>query len=176
MNYLILAGIYNSGSDHWQSHWLNSDHRFSKLEHSSWDFPDRKVWVNELEEKILSLGSNTVLVAHSLACLMVVHWASQNKLRVQGALLVSVPDPDGENFPKDAKNFGDLPDSPLPFPSIVVSSDNDPYGTSAFMSSCATNWGSQFVGLNGLGHINADSKLGDWSLGKELLRKIANPE
>jgi predicted alpha/beta hydrolase family esterase len=173
MNYLILAGIYNSGPEHWQSLWLKSDPRFHKLDHTSWDHPDRSVWVAELEDCVLTLGPETVLVAHSLACLMVVHWAALSKLRVRGALMVSVPDPQGKNFPSDAKNFGELPLVRLPFPSTVVSSDNDPYGTREHMTKCAKAWGSKLVAVSGLGHINADSGLGAWPEGRSILEKNA---
>lgn len=173
MNYLTLAGIYNSGPDHWQSHWQHGDSRFSKLEHSSWNHPDRFVWVSELEEGVRKLGPETILVAHSLACLMVAHWAAGTKLTIRGALLVSVPDPDGSNFPVDAKNFGGLPGVRLPFPSTVVSSDNDPYGSRPHMSKFAQAWGSKFVPLAGLGHINAESGLGDWPAGRAILAQVA---
>jgi predicted alpha/beta hydrolase family esterase len=173
MNFLVLAGIYNSGPDHWQSLWQQSDSRLTKLEHTSWDHPDRFIWVSELEEGVRKLGPETVLIAHSLACLMVVHWAACTKLHVQGALLVSVPDPEGRSFPEDARNFGGLPLKRLPFPSTLVSSDNDPYGTPEHMVKCAEAWGSRFVPLSGLGHINAESGLGAWPYGRALLEQVA---
>ena len=33
-------------------------------------------------------------------------------------------------------------------------------------------WGSEFVDVGGLGHINADSNLRDWPQGQSLLRKL----
>jgi len=172
MTTLILAGIHDSGPHHWQSFWLREDPRLVKLVHASWSHPDRHEWVRELEAGMNATDGEVVLVAHSLACLMVAHWADQAKGRVRGALLVSVPDPDGPNFPADARHFGDLPLTPFPFRSIVVSSDNDPYGSPQHMKRCADAWGSDFVVVSGLGHINADSGLGSWSQGKELLQKL----
>lgn len=46
---LILAGIGNSGPEHWQTFWQAEEPRFEKLEHSEWDKPDFAVWVRELE-------------------------------------------------------------------------------------------------------------------------------
>jgi hypothetical protein len=37
----------------------------------------------------------------------------------------------------------------------------------------AGRWGSEFVNVGALGHINADSGLGDWRLGLSLLRRLA---
>ena len=170
--YLILAGIYNSGPAHWQTLWQQADPRFVKLEHSSWDRPDRVEWVRELETEAADQGGNLVLVAHSLACLMVVHWAAQTRLAVRGALLVSVPDPDGPQFPQDARNFGGVPMTRLPFPTTLVCSENDPYGSVAHMQACASAWGSRFVAVGALGHINASSDLGMWTHGKQLLQQI----
>jgi predicted alpha/beta hydrolase family esterase len=169
---LILSGIYNSDSSHWQSRWQQEDSRFCKLEHTSWDHPDRHEWVRELDSEIERLGGDLVLVAHSLACLMVTHWAAESKRTISGALLVSVPYPAGSVFPKDAKNFGNFPMKKLPFPSTVVSSGNDPYGSQEHMKRCAQAWGSQFVAVGELGHINVSSNLGMWEHGRELLKAL----
>ena len=169
---LILAGIYNSGPDHWQSIWQRESPAFHKLEHSEWDEPVLAVWLRELEDEITRLGPGVTLVAHSLACLLVAHWAKTTRHKISGALLVSVPNPEGPGFPADAKSFGGQPLEPLPFPSIVVSSTNDPYGSSGFMRQCAESWGSRFVSVGALGHINEDSHLGVWEPGRALLREL----
>lgn len=174
MNYLILAGIYDSGPTHWQSLWQRSDARFSKLAHSSWDHPDRQVWVSELEDCVQALGPQTVLVAHSLACLMVAHWCATTRQRVHGAPLVSVPDPEGSNFPKDARHFGAVPLLRMSFATTVVSSDDDPYGSREHMARCADAWGSRLVPVSGLGHINAQSGLGEWPAGRAILDQVAH--
>lgn len=172
MRFIILAGIYNSGLKHWQTEWQTEDDRFIKLDHSNWDQPDRLVWVNELEKNLAVLKDDVILVAHSLACLMVIHWANQSRLKVRGALLVSVPDPYGASFPSAARNFENVPMSPLPFPSIVVASQNDPYGTLAHMTNCSAAWGSKLKQVGFLGHINADSGLSNWPEGKLVLNEL----
>ncbi|MGD0421713.1 MAG: alpha/beta hydrolase [Xanthobacteraceae bacterium] len=69
-----------------------------------------------------------ILVAHSLACLLVAHWAARgNSRNVQGGFLVAVPDPDGSSFPKvEAALFRAVPEITLPFPALVVASNDDP--------------------------------------------------
>ena len=67
---LVLAGLQDSGPLHWQSHWAAGDPRYVKLAHSSWDAPDRHVWVRELEAFRPTLPADTVIVAHSLGCLL----------------------------------------------------------------------------------------------------------
>jgi uncharacterized protein len=172
MKFLLLAGIHNSGPNHWQTKWHSEDSRNVKLDHSSWDRPDCLVWVEELNSYLTQSKEKIVLVAHSLACLMVAHWANQSHLKIQGALLVSVPDPKGKSFPADARNFGQIPMTRFDFPSIVVSSQNDPYCTSEHMNKCAKAWGSQFKQVGFLGHINADSGLSNWPEGKLILNEL----
>jgi uncharacterized protein len=174
-NFLLLAGIHNSGEDHWQSHWQShwhkADSRFSKLEHTDWDCPDRLVWVSELEEALAICDEPVVLVAHSLACLMVAHWAASSQRVVSGAFLVSIPDPSAAQFPIDAKHFNDVPTVKFRFPTKVVSSENDPYGSQTYMRQWAMQRGADFVSVGALGHINAASKLGSWPQGMDLLEK-----
>lgn len=107
---LILPGIRNSGPDHWQSHWQRANPSFVRIEQRDWDRPICNEWVEALENTLPSLGAaNVVLVAHSLACALVAHWAGRTKLKIKGALLVAPPDPDGPNFPKEALGFSPCP-------------------------------------------------------------------
>jgi predicted alpha/beta hydrolase family esterase len=169
---LILAGIYNSGPGHWQSVWQREDPAILKLEHSDWNTADRVVWVRELEAQLDRIGPRVTLIAHSLGCLLVAFWSECTRHRIDGALLVSVPDPESPAFPVDARNFRSPPMRRLAFPTAVVSSTDDPYATQAFMRRCARAWGSSFHSVGALGHINADSNLGTWEQGSEILRTL----
>ena len=114
-----------------------------------------------------------VLVAHSLGCLLVAHWAAASANgHIHGALLVAVPDPEGPSFPKEASGFSPLPVRPLGFPSVVVASADDPYGSAEHAARCAAAWGSRLVEVGAAGHINSASGLGAWSDGFALLRQL----
>src|ERR1043166_3937787 len=102
-------------------------------------------------------------------------WAAKRKRIVRGALLVAVPDPCGSNFPTQADGFAHLPLSRLPYRSIVVSSQNDPYGSPEYAKSCADVWGSTFVDIGRAGHINGASNLGAWPAGLKLLDELRSP-
>ena len=69
-------------------------------------------------------------------------------------------------------SFLPVPRARLPFRSVVVASTNDPYGSIDNARELAQAWGSEFVDVGGLGHINADSNLRDWPQGQSLLRKL----
>jgi len=170
---LILPGIGNSGPAHWQSLWEAANPSFVRVQQRDWDNPVCEEWLEVLEKSVARFGASAVLVAHSLACLLVAHWAARTQLTVKGALLVAPPDPDGPDFPKEAVGFSPLPGKPITFPSIVVASSNDPYGNLEFAKSCALAWGSRFVGAGAVGHINSSSGLGEWRAGFALFQQLA---
>lgn len=170
---LICPGIYNSGTQHWQTLWEENYPNLHRVPQHDWDHPVCAEWVESLEHAVREAGSEVVLVAHSLGCLMVAHWAAQTHLAIKGALLVATPDPDGANFPSDAKGFAPLPTKPFNFNSIMVYSTNDPYSTPAYTQRMAEHWGYKtLVNLGDRGHINAESGLGDWPEGFELLTQL----
>jgi predicted alpha/beta hydrolase family esterase len=169
---LILPGIGNSGNDHWQSRWQELLPHARRVEQQDWDHAVCGVWVAALETAVRSSEPHVVLVAHSLACLQVAHWAASTHCRIRGALLVAVPDPEGAAFPREATGFSPLPVGRFAFPSIIVTSSNDPYGSVDHAHRCAGAWGSRLVEIGMAGHINAGSGLGDWAQGQALLSEF----
>ncbi|MBR0841972.1 alpha/beta hydrolase [Bradyrhizobium liaoningense] len=166
---ITLPGIGGSGDAHWQSIWEAADARFVRFRPANWDQPELDDWVQSLERAVESCTEPPVLVAHSLACLLVAHWAARARSAIAGAFLVSVPDPDGAAFPEAATSFKPAPTSPLPFPSLVIASTNDPYSTLDVARRRAGDWHSEFSVVGALGHINASSGLDDWQQGRALL-------
>lgn len=171
---LIVPGIGNSGPTHWQSLWQTKHPDWQRPQVTDWNQVVCDDWVAALDSQLAMLGSGALIVAHSLGCLTVAHWAALHALPVRGALLVAVPDPTATAFPAtSARGFAPVPLTRLPFPSVVVSSSNDPYGSASYAASCAAAWGSEFVEAGAHGHLNADSALGDWPQGYRLLEKLA---
>jgi predicted alpha/beta hydrolase family esterase len=170
---LVLPGIGNSGPDHWQTLWEMANPAFVRVPQRNWDRPDCEEWCENLEKYAGRAGANVVLIAHSLACLLVAHWVARTHCKVRAALLVAPPNPDGPDFPEAAIGFSPLPMKPFTFPSIVVASSNDPYGSLEFARCCATVWGSRFVGIGAVGHINSESGLGAWREGFAMFQQLA---
>lgn len=167
---LIVPGIGNSGPAHWQSVWQAANPAWRRLAVDDWERVECTDWIGALERQLGAHAEDTVVVAHSLGCLAVVHWAARHARAVRGALLVAVPDPTAQAFPRTAATgFAPTPLERLPFPTIVVSSANDFYGSAAYARACATAWGGEFVDVGPKGHLNADSGLGDWREGLDLL-------
>lgn len=171
-NVLVLPGMGSSGPLHWQSIWERANPSFQRVEQNDWETPLCSDWVGVLEMAVAAAGPRTVLVAHSLGCLLVAHWAAQSSLTIQSALLVAAPDPDSPCFPSGARGFRPIPLQRLPFESIVVASTNDQYGSVEFLSRCADQWGSRFISIGKAGHINAESGLGEWAEGFGILKSL----
>jgi predicted alpha/beta hydrolase family esterase len=170
---LLLPGYGDSGPAHWQSLWEAAEpSRFQRLQQSDWLQPQLQDWIANLERAVAESGPQTLVAAHSLGCLLLAHWAATSRQPLRGALLVAVPDPAGPHFPTGAASFANVPLQRLSFPSLVVISDDDPYGSPAHVHRCASAWGSRMLRIGARGHINADSGLGDWPQGRGLLRQL----
>ena len=175
MNYLNVPGLNNSGPNHWQTLWEDAyPQQFSRVEQENWSSPTRNEWVSALHTKLEEYDSPVVLVAHSLGCVTVAHWANENKsAAVIGALLVAPANAE-QSSRECFKTFCPVPKNRLPFPSIVVASTNDPYAAIENSARLAAYWGSKFVCAGDKGHINAQSGLGDWKEGLSMLSALIN--
>jgi len=173
---LIIPGLFDSGPDHWQSHWLALRPNAVRVDLGGWHEPSRDLWVARLDRAIGRQRSPVVLVAHSLGCLTVAWWAREASAarlsKVRGAMLVAPPDVDRPDTHALLLPFAPAPLAPLPFPSLLVASRNDRYADFARLAWLAGAWGSQLVDVGQLGHINAESNLGDWPQGLDLLDRL----
>jgi len=167
---LTLPGWHGSGPAHWQSRW-EALHGYRRVEQHDWQRPLRGDWSARLEEVLLGCDGPAVLVAHSLGCLLVAAWAAHSRHtgRVQGAFLVAPPDIEREDNRAVLPGWAPAVRQPLPFPSLLVASEDDPYGSAASAQALAQAWKSRYVSAGFAGHVNAESGLGDWPAGHALL-------
>jgi predicted alpha/beta hydrolase family esterase len=63
-----------------------------------------------------------------------------------------------------------MPLNRLPFPALLVASEDDPYLPIDLAARVAAAWGSQFMDVGRQGHINVASGHGPWAIGERLLR------
>ena len=169
----IVPGLGNSGPDHWQTYFERQQPDFTRIEQREWDAPNRADWVATLEQALAGEDlSQVVLVAHSLGCVAVAHWAGQFGHRIKGALLVAPSDVETAHYAAfPTTGFGPMPLARLPFPSKVVFSQNDEWVTPVRARQFARAWGSELVDIGAAGHINAASGHGAWPAGLALLRE-----
>jgi len=173
---VTVPGLGGSGPSHWQSLWESSRVDTIRAELGMWHTPHRNSWVNRLDEAIRHAHAPVILVAHSLGCQAVAWWAQLSPQPygwpVAGALLVAPADVDRADAPAELRGFAPGPRAPLPFPSIVVASSDDPWVTPDRAHSMAADWGSHFVDAGPQGHLNAASGIGWWREGQDLLDRV----
>lgn len=173
MHYLIIPGIQGSDDAHWQTLWQNAwGPAASRISPSSWDYPDLDDWCRALDQATRERSQrDVVIVAHSLGCLASAHWLRHSRPGIRGALLVAPPDPAGTNFPAAAApSFTSNSPAMIQVPSLVISSDDDPYCSKTAAHALAADWAAGQVSIGPAGHINSASGLGTWDLGRALLR------
>ena len=178
MTYLILPGLGDSGPDHWQSYWLNKFPNSIKLVQDNWDEPKLEDWLDRLNETLAGIQTPVILIAHSLAVSLVLHWDKRfgnAPNNIVGALLVSPTDVESEvHAPQEIFNFAPMPVHEISFPTIVVASKDDPFVDIERAVYFSNKWGAELVNIGKKGHINSESKLTHWKEGQDILESLVS--
>ena len=170
---LIVPGLYNSGPDHWQSHWERDLPGAERVDQTDWERPALGDWTISLAEAVRQ-RPGAILVAHSLGCALVAHLTQITSGRgIGGALMVAPADVNREGpAGRLLTGFSPIPRQRLPFPTLVVASRDDPYVAIERAEAFARGWGARFVDLGRAGHINVASGHGPWTKGRALLADL----
>lgn len=166
---LTLPGLYGSGPGHWQSRWEALHPWFERVEQDDWNTTHLETWAARLDQALRKSDQPVLVAAHSFGCLTTVHAVANGAPHIAGALMVA---------PADPEKFGVaevLRGRALPFPALVLGSTTDPWMTHERAEYWAGQWGAQYRCLGAVGHINAETGLGDWPEGLALLDSLANP-
>jgi uncharacterized protein len=164
---LIVPGHTNSGPEHWQTRWQQRMGTARRVEQADWQRPGFADWQDNLVKAAEAAQRPAIIVAHSLGVITVVHAAPRlAKTKIKGAFLVAPP---GETYMVEHEEidlkFAHVPRDPLPFPSVLVASRNDPYCPYLEAEEWAYAWGSAFSDAGDSGHLNMDSGHGPWPEG-----------
>ncbi|MEJ1110950.1 MULTISPECIES: RBBP9/YdeN family alpha/beta hydrolase [unclassified Kribbella] len=175
MRFIIVPGLDGSDHNHWQSTWeAGWLPNATRIAPASWTKPDRDDWSAAIDDAIALDDEPAVLIAHSLGCLAVAHWLTTvGSPSVRGAFLVAPPDQLAPTFPVDLlPTFIRLRATPLPVPTLLIASDNDPYCTVDAAARLAADWEVPLITTGNDGHLNSDSNLGLWPHGQELFNSF----
>lgn len=167
---LIIPGYKNAGQTHWQSRWAEKMPNAKRVEQEQWSKPVAADWIFNIENAIKAAKAPVVLIAHSLGVAAAVnaidHLAVDEGKKVRGGFFVAPPEVDNPKIrPKHLMTFGPYPRGPLPFPSFVIASQNDPFSSIEKAQDTAAAWGAFFVDAGQSGHINEESGHGPWPEG-----------
>lgn len=178
---LNVPGLGDSTEGHWQTVWEEERGDTRRVELGEHDAPIREDWIVLIDQAVRDAPAPIVLTGHSLGCPSIAWWAGQADrdalAKVRGALLVAPPDLARSDIPDAVKGFAPTPSDPLPFPTIVAASSDDPYCPIERARGLAAAWGAEFVDVGPHGHLNAASGVRSWPEGQVLLdRLIAGAE
>jgi predicted alpha/beta hydrolase family esterase len=179
---ITVPGLRGRVHDHWQT-WLAARRpEVIPLPPLGRDNPSLAIRVAGLQETVQSTGRPVIIVAHSAGVLTAVHWAARHRGStgsVLGAVLATPPDlasPLPAEYPSLATlaehGWLPIPREQLPFASIVAASANDALGDPQRVRALADAWGSRWLDLGAVGHLNPASGYGDWPQADLLIEEI----
>jgi predicted alpha/beta hydrolase family esterase len=177
---LIVPGLRDHAADHWQTHLaarLPKARTVPPLEHDKLSCAAR---VQAIDRELSAIDGPVIAVAHSAGCMMLAHWAAtRSRHRLHGALLATpadleTPMPAGYPAVEVLRDNGwlPIPRRRLPFPSLVAASTNDPLARLQRVAGFAQDWGSRWLDLGDVGHLNPASGHGEWPMALQLLQQL----
>jgi len=177
---LIVPGLRDHVPEHWQTLLEQKHPKARSVPRMEHDKLSCAAWVAALDRALAKVEGSVILVAHSAGVMMTVHWAVHHRRPIRGALLAAPPDfesplPEGYPTRETLRENGwlPIPRKPLPFPSIVAASTNDPLGAFDRVGDLARAWGSRFVSVGAVGHLNPAAGYGEWPQAREFIRELA---
>lgn len=180
---LIVPGLRDHVDEHWQTLLAAKLPRVRTVPPMGRENLDCAARVDAIDRELMAIGGPVVVVAHSGGVVMLAHWAAtphRTSKLIRGALLATPPDfetPMPEGYPTmkslAANGWLPVPRKRLPFPSIVAASRNDPLARFERVQEMARDWGSRFVDLGEVGHLNPASGYGAWPRSEEFIRELA---
>ncbi len=163
---LFVPGLGGAGPGHWQSRWQTKLSTARRVEQESFDEPDRDAWRARIVDAVIESRRPVLIVAHGLGAVAVAHAAPAFPAEVvRGAFLVAPPDVERPDMPAALHAFAPIPREPLPFPSLLVASRNDPYASYERAEDVSYSWGAALVDAGEAGHLDQEGGFGPWPEG-----------
>lgn len=164
---LLIPGQGIASEDHWLSRWEQKIDTAVRVDQYQWLKPDFIAWQSKIVTDATRRRRPTILVAHGLGVIALVHAAARlSGSPVKGAFLVAPP---GETFMVEHEEidlrFAHVPRDPLPFPSVLVASRNNPECPYLEAEEWAYAWGSAFSDAGDSGTLDTRSGHGPWPEG-----------
>jgi predicted alpha/beta hydrolase family esterase len=163
---LLVPGLPGSGADRRQSAWLRQLPRFARLDLSDPERRDLDTWARAIVEKAMTYVDPVIVIAHGFGCLATIRASSLQSQLIAGALLVAPADPAYLGLTSRLAAPG--PD----FPTVLATSDSDPWLSRERAHGLASDWGSEVAFLRHSGNIAPTMGFTGWKVGLELLERL----
>lgn len=163
---LIVPGLRNSDEQHWQSRWEAQLPHSKRIHVDDWSTPDLDKWKAGIRAELQRADKPVVIIAHSFGTLASASIVAEFPDKIAALFLVAPADPDKFQIANR------LPQTFLPVPAKMIASSNDPWLTESKAAFWALQWGTDYLRLKDVGHINSASNLGLWPQGIQLLQQL----
>lgn len=177
---VIVPGLRDHVPEHWQTLLARRLPRSRTVPPLTERKLDRTARAQALQDTLADVQGQVVLVAHSAGVMITAHWArAHRRADIVGALLATPADlerPLPEGYPSPAQieagGWLPVPRAPLPFPSILAASRDDPLASLERVQGFARDWGSRLFDIGAVGHLNPASGYGEWPQALELIHQL----
>lgn len=170
---VLVPGYTDAGPEHWQSYIERKYDHVVRVQQENWNIPERQIWIDKLNETIVNIKGKVLLVGHSCGAVAITQWSdTYSSDKIVGAMLVAPADVDSPNAIPEIHIQRPLALQPLPFPSKLVTSDNDAHVSLDRAYYFAEMWGSDIVVIPNAGHIHTDAGYGEWIEGEVMIEKL----
>jgi hypothetical protein len=176
---LFVPGLRDHVADHWQTLAAAELPGSATVPPLTEDRLSLAARVAALHAALAKIDGPVILAAHSAGVLIVVHWARRHSRPIKAALFATPADietPLPAGYPTldelTAGGWLPIPRVRLPFPSLVIASDNDPLARSERVTELARDWGADCENLGDIGHLNPASGYGPWPAARGLLERL----
>ncbi len=166
---IFVPGSPEVDEGHWLARWQGKLSTGRRLEVGAAEAADPAAWVGKIAQAVNDAKRPVVLVAHGLGVTAVIHAAAGFDGKVAGAFLAAPADPD-----QAGNDFEPFPTGPLPFPSLLVASRDDPNCDFARAEEYAADWGSLFIDAGNVGKLDAGSGHGPWPEGSMTFARFVS--
>ncbi len=179
ITFLMVPGLREHVQEHWQTHLQTELPRAACVEPLKENKLSCAARVEALNDTLAAIEGPVIVVAYSAGVMITVHWAQRYQRPIHGALLAApadVEEPMPAGYPTleqlSSRGWAPIPIAPLPFPSILAASRNDPLARFEKARQMAVAWGSRLVDLGEVGHLNPAAGFGPWPGAKPLLQQL----
>ena len=151
----------------------------TRVEQADWEAPSLAAWSQGLDAALAQHSQPVVLVAHSLGCILAVHWCAAHpqraKQQIKALILVAPADADSaQHTPECVRGFSPIPRAALPAPAVVIASQTDPYCAFDRARQLAADWNAELVDLGDAGHINVSAGYGAWPWIEDTVQRYSS--
>jgi predicted alpha/beta hydrolase family esterase len=176
---LIVPGLRDHVETHWQTLLELKLPKVRSVAPLETDKLSCAARVAALDAALAQIDGPVILVAHSAGVMITVHWAQRHHRKIKGALLATPADlespmPAGYPTMEELRRNGwlPMPRTPLPFPSIVAASRNDPLASFSRVADMARDWGGRLADIGEVGHLNPAAGYGEWPQAEAFVAEL----